>query len=202
MKYRTCRTSNPLPFAVVAFALSVFAFVLALSNHLGGEPTEPAEAASYEVQHKTEAPLEPLPEPAEEPTTEEPTAEAAAYTIEDLEHLALVIYQEAGGDACSDVTRMAVGTVVMNRVADDHFPDTIEGVLTQRAQYGRLYWTGLEWPERASQPGEAHAVQRARDCAARILEGERTLPEDVVYQAEFKQGTEVVAFLDGMYFCR
>ena len=124
------------------------------------------------------------------------------YTEEELEALAIIIYQEAGGDACSDETRSMVGTVVMNRVADDRFPDTIQEVATQERQYGRLYWTGLVWPERASNPGEAHAVQRAYDCARAILEGERALPEDVIWQAEFPQGTEIVAHQDGLYFCR
>ena len=116
--------------------------------------------------------------------------------------LALVIYQEAGADYCSDETRLMVGTVVMNRVADSRFPNTIYEVLTQRAQYGRLHWTGIVWPARASYESEAHAVERAYKLAERILLGERALPEDVIWQAEFKQGTEVVAYQDGVYFCR
>ena len=131
-----------------------------------------------------------------------PAEEAPTYTEEELEALAIIIYQEAGGDACSDETRSMVGTVVLNRVASDLFPDTIMEVATQERQYGRLYWTGLVWPERANNPGEAHAVQRAYDCARAILEGERALPEDVIWQAEFPQGTEIVAHQDGLYFCR
>lgn len=133
---------------------------------------------------------------------EAPAEPEQTYSEEDLEMLALVIYQEAGGDACSDETRLMVGNVVLNRVADDRFPDTIEEVLLQERQYGRLHWTGLVWPERASQSVEAHAVQRAYDCAERVLNGERLLPEDVIWQAEFVQGTEVVAQQDGFYFCR
>ena len=124
------------------------------------------------------------------------------YTDADLEMLALVIYQEAGGDVCSDTVRQMVGEVVMNRVADERFPNTIEEVLLQKAQYGRLHWTGLVWPERAGYSTEAHAVQRAYACAERVLNGERLLPEDVIWQAEFMQGTELVAEQDGFYFCR
>lgn len=131
-----------------------------------------------------------------------PVVPEQTYTDADLEMLALVIYQEAGGDACSDETRLMVGNVVLNRVADERFPDSIEEVLLQERQYGRLHWTGLVWADRASKPEEAHAVQRAYDCAKRVLEGERLLPEDVIWQAEFKQGTEVVAEQDGFYFCR
>lgn len=131
-------------------------------------------------------------------------AEAAerTYTDEELEMLALVIYQEAGGDECTDETRRMVGEVVLNRTASPRFPNTIEDVLTQRAQYGRLYWTGLRWPERAIEPTERDAVQRAYECARQVLTGPRILPTDVVYQAEFPQGTELVAHQDGFYFCR
>lgn len=146
-------------------------------------------------------------EPTEPPTEPVNTLQLVeetepTYTDEELELLALVIYQEAGGDACSDDTRLKVGTVVMNRVADHRYPDTIREVVLQRAQYGRLYWTGPQWPARASKAGEAHAVARAYDCAEKVLEGYRALPADVLYQAEFEQGDGVAAEQDGFYFCR
>lgn len=171
-----------------------------------GNPT--ADAAEATVAETTEVTEEPTietepPTPTEMESAEETTPPTEQpYTAEELEMMALVIYQEAGGDASSDETRLMVGTVVMNRVADSQFPDTLYGVLTQRAQYGLLYWTGLVWPERASYASEAHAVARAYECAERILLGERFLPEDVIFQAEFEQGTETVAYSDGMYFCR
>lgn len=132
----------------------------------------------------------------EEPTEPEPT-----YTDEELEILAIIIYQEAGSDACSDETRLMVGNVFLNRVASNRYPDTFAEVATQKQQYGRLYWTGLRWPERAVNKGEAHAVDRAYDIAKRLLEGERVLPEDVIFQSEYIQG-EIVAQSDGFYFCR
>lgn len=125
---------------------------------------------------------------------------AKAYTEAELEAMALVIYQEAGGDACTDETRIMVGNVVMNRVADSRFPNTIEEVLLQKAQYGRLHWTGLVWPERAA--NEPEAVERAYKCAERVLNGEKLLPDDCIWQAEFRQGSEVVAESAGFYFCR
>lgn len=130
-------------------------------------------------------------------------AEKKMYTEAELEALALVIYQEAGSDACSDETRYMVGTVALNRVADKRFPDTLEEVLLQERQYGRLCWTGLVWPERASKPGEAHAVERAYRQAAELLDGtvKDVLPEDVVFQCEYVLG-EIVAESDGFYFCR
>lgn len=130
--------------------------------------------------------------------------ERPAYTAEELELLALVIYQEAGADACSDETRQMVGEVALNRVASARYPDTLAEVLAQPYQYGRLHWTGLVWPARAELPQEAHAVARAYAIAEALLAGivERLLPEDVIYQAEFPQGTETLIESDGFYFCR
>lgn len=137
------------------------------------------------------------------PLEEVEPVERKAYTEDELEALALVIYQEAGSDACSDETRYMVGTVALNRVADKRFPDTLEEVLLQDWQYGRLCVTGLVWPERASRPGEAHAVERAYRLAAELLEGtvSDVLPSDVIFQSEHIQG-EIVAESDGFFFCR
>ena len=121
----------------------------------------------------------------------------------DVEKLACGIYCEAGGDACSDECRMYVGDVILNRVDDPRFPDTIEGVLTAPGQYGTFSRTGIVWPSRASNPGEAHAVQRAYDTARKLLSGEHSelYGQGYVWQAEFAQGTDVI-HLDGLYFGR
>ena len=138
----------------------------------------------------------------EETTVPETTEPELPYTEEELEMMAIVIYQEAGGNECSDETRLMVGTVVMNRIADERFPDTMYEVLTERSQYGRLHWTGIVWPDRASNPYEADAIARAYAIAERILLGERAFDGSVVWQAEFPQGAETVVYQDGMYFCR
>ena len=120
----------------------------------------------------------------------------------DLELMAIAIYKEAGGDNCTDDTRIKVGNVIVNRTKDDRFPDTVEGVLTQYRQYNTFYRTGVVWPERASYESEQAAVARAYECAERVLLGEKLLEDDVIYQAEFFQGTELVCYQDGIYFCR
>lgn len=118
----------------------------------------------------------------------------------DLELLACVIYQEAGCDWISDNTRMMVGNVVLNRVNSDLFPNTIEEVLLQSGQYGEYSWTGIRWLDSAQY--EPWAVERAYRCAQRLLEGERVLEDDVIWQAGFIQGYEVAAYSDGIYFCK
>lgn len=122
---------------------------------------------------------------------------------QDVEYLAIAIYCEAGADYISDETRYMVGDVILNRVADSRFPDTIKEVLTEKRQFGRFYWTGIIWPKRASDPNEADAVQRARDTAFDLLSGNhsRLYGGGWVWQAEFAQGIEGF-WQDGIYFGR
>lgn len=129
----------------------------------------------------------------EEPVEEE-IEEEIEVDPEDLELLACVIYQEAGADYCCDDCRRRVADVVLNRVGDDRFPDNIQDVLTQKRQYGRYYWTGVVWPERAKNDCEKHAVERAYRIAEEVLKGEHSelYGEGYIWQAEFKQGTGVV----------
>lgn len=192
---RARRYSTPvcIYFARAVIALAIVTIFVALRAILSGPP---AEAAA-------EIPPLVIEDPAWHIEAQEPPA-AIQYNVEDLETLALVIYQEAGADACSDDTRQMVGEVFLNRVADDRYPDTFQEVATQHRQYGRLHWTGLLWPERASQEVEAHAVQRAYEMAEALMTGTvaRLLPRDAIFQAEFEQGTETVAEADGFYFCR
>lgn len=133
------------------------------------------------------------------PVVEE--APAPAYTEEELEILAVIIYQEAGGDNCSDDTRRKVGSVFLNRVTSHLFPDTFEEVATAKRQYGKLHWTGIKWPDRAEYDVEAHAVARAYRIAEELLLYGSILPPDVIWQAEFIQGDGIYCHQDGIYFC-
>lgn len=168
------------------------------------EPVESEPVETPVVILEEDVPVaEPVPTETTEEPVEEEYIELPQYSEQELEMLAMVIYQEAGGDACSNECRQMVGEVVLNRVADPRFPDTIYEVISAPYQYGRLHWR-FDWPERAQNPGEEHAVLRAYHIAAALLTDsvERLLPEDTVFQAEFEQGTETVAFVNGLYFCR
>ena len=60
---------------------------------------------------------------------------------------------------------LAVGTVVMNRVADPHFPHTVCGVIGQANQFAPgVLWTPMH---------EGRSQGLARDMARRVLRGER-----------------------------
>lgn len=123
---------------------------------------------------------------------------------EEVEELAIVIFCEAGADAQCDETRYMVGDVVLNRVADDRYPDTIHDVLAQKAQYGRFYWTGIVWPDRAKNPGNANAVARAREIAYNLLTDTRhsdLYGKGYIYQDCRVQGVDNV-WSDGICFGR
>lgn len=175
----------------------------------------------YETQIKPRLPVEPIefqieekigrfdkfeePEIVAEEVVEEPAEPEIVINQEDLEMLACVIYQEAGSDACCDDCRRRVADVVLNRVESDRFPyaNTIYEVLTAKSQYGRFYWTGIVWPDRASNPGEKHAVERAYRIAEEVLSGQHSelYGNGYVWQAEFEQGKDIIDCCD-IYFGR
>lgn len=55
------------------------------------------------------------------------------YNQDDLFWLSRVIYKESGNQSLEG--QMAVGNVVLNRVADPAFPNSVEGVLAQKNQF-------------------------------------------------------------------
>lgn len=179
-------------------------YVLAIERETGAstempteEPTEPSTAEST-----TEEPTETPTEASVEPTIESTGAELSTEPIDnvndyDVEMLAMVIFQEAGADYCCDNCRRRVADIVLNRVNSDLYPNTIEAVLSEEGQYGRYAWTGIVWPSTASDPNNAHAVERARRIAREVLEGQHSevYGQNYLGQAGFTQG------MDGFWCC-
>lgn len=171
-------------------------------NQISEPQSEPEETTvCVQPSHDVREPVENIVETVEESLVHSDPAPDKTYTDEELEILALIVYQEAGEDRVSDDTRRLVAQVFLNRVNDSRFPDSFYEVATAERQYGRLYWTGIVWPDRASSQVEAHAVERAYKIAQEVLESDDPIcPEDVIFQAEFVQG-DIYAEQDGMYFC-
>lgn len=171
-------------------------------NQVSELQREPEETTvCVQPSHDVREPVENIVETVEESLVHSDPAPDKTYTDEELEILALIVYQEAGEDRVSDDTRRLVAQVFLNRVNDSRFPDSFYEVATAERQYGRLYWTGIVWPDRASSQVEAHAVERAYKIAQEVLESDDPIcPEDVIFQAEFVQG-DIYAEQDGMYFC-
>ena len=115
------------------------------------------------------------------------------YTEEDLYLLAHIINAEAGGGTSyiSDQCVFGVGSVVLNRVRDPRFPNTIKEVLWQRGQYYNG-WHGAITKE---------PVDRSWQIAQELLDEGPIFPPEVVWQANFTQGRGIYLATDKMYFC-
>ena len=203
--------------SIVLFLLAMIGMtILLIFLALQIAPEPPAEQVAPEapIEDTAEARdlhIVPMMAAAVEPEPEAVTTVCAAdgqqsnlqlIDAAELELLACVIYQEAGSDNIADETRYMVGDVVLNRVADTRFPDTLDGVLRQRGQYGRFYWTGVVWPDRAKH--EPEAVKRSYNTAMDLLSGKRhsaIYGAWYIWQAEFAQGFDVI-LADGLYFGR
>ena len=116
---------------------------------------------------------------------------SSTYTEDELDLLSRLVNAEAGSDWLTDEHQRAVASVVLNRVSDNRFPNTIHSVIYQRGQYA-CTWNGMinKMPS-----------QRAVDNARYVLENGVTVPENVIFQAQFKQGKGVWKYIQGHYFC-
>ena len=105
-----------------------------------------------------------------------------------VEILARVIHAEESNEVNGEEASWCVAGVVLERVYDEDYPNTIEDVIYQRGQF-ECTWNGgmyREEPTDVEWEISAEAMQL-------YLEGGRILPEDSVYIAEFRQGAGVVS---------
>lgn len=122
----------------------------------------------------------------------------APVDFEELWLLAKIIYAEAGSAWLPMDWKMAVGEVVLNRVASPEFPDTVREVLEQPGQY---YGRGSAYFERLKPSPEC------AEAALRLLEGERVLSAPgVVFQSNYRLGSGVYLelrdrYLGSTYLC-
>ena len=101
------------------------------------------------------------------------------YTDEDLYVLSHIISAEAGN--CQEEMMLWVGSVVLNRVADDRFPDTIYDVVFQT--YPSLQYGPIRDGSYYNEPTEC-----AVEAAKKLLEEGSVLPADVIYQSNDRIG--------------
>ena len=134
-------------------------------------------------------------EEAVEESTEEVMAVASVVpttdTSSDLYLLAHLIEGEAGAYWCSDTLQLYVGSVVLNRVASEYFPNSIEGVIWDDGQYSCI-WDGNFYREPS---------QRCWDHAQYLLDNGSMLPSNVIFQSQFPQGDGTYVIEGNMYFC-
>lgn len=103
--------------------------------------------------------------------------------------LSCALYHECRG--LDDEAQIAVASVIMNRVKSDKFSNTIFEVLVQPGQYAFVN-DEIIWGE----PDE-----RAIKNAEYVYWNGSQIPENVLFQAEFLQGSGVWKQIDNQYFC-
>ena len=108
---------------------------------------------------------------------------------EALDIIARVVMGEAGG--CPWEHQVAVAAVVVNRVNSPLFPATVREVVAQPGQYSKIYLSGFDRTSRA-----------CYEAAKVALDGEDSVPDDVIWQANFPQGREAwwVSYVDTGWF--
>lgn len=108
---------------------------------------------------------------------------------EEISLLARLITAETGGT--DEYLSYLTGSVVINRMNNPSFPSTVFGVIYQKNQYectwnGHIYrpYTDLAW-----------------EVAEELLTYGTTIPENVLFQAEFEQANGVYQKVGNTYFC-
>ena len=102
--------------------------------------------------------------------------------------LAKVIASEAGPNK---LDQLMVASVVMNRIYDARFPDTMMGVLTAPGQYesftnGRI--------------GRMHPTEEMRSSARAVMDGAFSVPSNVLFQKAGKEGQVYAVVVNGAGF--
>lgn len=99
--------------------------------------------------------------------------------------LSHIIYAESGSSYCTDELQLLVGSVVLNRVNNPNFPDSIYNVIHDPGQY-QPTWNGAINKE----PDE-----RAINNAKYLLDN-GPIESNIIFQAEFSQGTNTYKVID------
>ena len=136
------------------------------------------------------------------PAWGEAKTETEAVDSAEVDLLARLIMCEMGSDGHPDEQLYNVGSVILNRVADDRFPNTVRGVIYQSSpcwQYA---------PARDGTLEKAKPTARCYEIAEDLLTSGSRLPAAVVWQSTEPQGSAVYAAYyspvtgETTYFCK
>lgn len=188
------KNTNRIIIFFVGIALACIGMALILSMlYIGMDRTSTHYAEAIEanapksgqqIEQTQEPDLDPVPEPVYIYVPRE-----EQYYI-DLELLAHLIHSEVGDDG--EEAMYYAGSVVLNRMRNGEYPDDLYSVIYQKGQY-EVTWNGGLYRDTPS--------DIAYEVAADLLEEGSILPEGVVYQAEFEQGSDTFKIIGNTYFC-
>lgn len=126
----------------------------------------------------------------------------AQYSDEDIRILTTTVFHEAGHT--TEQLRQYVAQVVLNRVEDSRFPDTVKGVITQPGQYSTKYATveAANAIQATDSKNGTYYYGICEDSVKAAMMGQVEMPSNVLYQDNFSQGKGVwksVYFNSGWY---
>ncbi|MFR2155893.1 MAG: cell wall hydrolase [Evtepia gabavorous] len=126
----------------------------------------------------------------------------AQSSDEDIRILTTTVFHEAGHT--TEQLRQYVAQVVLNRVEDSRFPDTVKGVITQPGQYSTKYATveAANAIQATDSKNGTYYYGICEDSVKAAMMGQVEMPSNVLYQANFSQGKGVwksVYFNSGWY---
>lgn len=182
--------------AIVIIAISIlFVVVLLIKSKDRQEQVQEVQMQEHQVEQVEMPQVEQVPTVPDEIVLSRIQPMSDEY-YECVETLARVIHAEESNEVNGEEASWCVAGVVLERVYDEDYPNTIEGVIYQRGQF-ECTWNGgmyREEPTDVEWEISAEAMQL-------YLEGGRILPEGSVYIAEFKQGDGVVKQFGNTYVC-
>lgn len=123
------------------------------------------------------------------PETDPPSAPAvSSYSEEDLYWLSRVVFAEGGCDWFPDWVQRDIASVVLNRVSDPRYPNTIKDVIFDPGQYGcvnngSIYNT---------------PTQKVINNCRYVLENGSTLPSYVIGQSGYPLGPVYKSYYDSV----
>ena len=138
------------------------------TTSVSGEQSQPtvtsAESLEYPPETTQSLQIEEITVPEHKPVYN--------YTEEELDLLARLIYSEGGIESYD--TKLKIGSVVMNRVDDPYFPNTIREVIYQKNQFS-VTFTKLDGVIMIDRPAD----DEAKKAALEILTYGSVLPPKV-----------------------
>lgn len=126
-----------------------------------------------------------------ETTVEEIVEEVIEIDEAQIDLLAHLIFAEAGSDWCEDNMLYYTGSVVLNRIESEYFPNTMEEVIYQPGQYGCVNNGMIDYEYN----------QRAYNVAEDLMLSGSCLPKNVLFQGQCEQGDGTYVKVQNMYFC-
>lgn len=148
--------------------------------------SETSQTEAYTEQAQTEAVTEQAETetPSTEAVAEEPSEETVTTaSADDVSLLAALIYCEAGNQ--SREGKVAVGAVVLHRVASSSFADSIRGVIYQSGQFTPAYSGALDSALANGVPSDCYEAAQA------ALNGEDPVPGALYFNTGSGRGVKI-----------